>query len=548
MYTVGDYLLERLSELGIKEVFGVPGDYNLKFLDHIVEHPALKWIGNANELNAAYAADGYGRTKGVSALVTTFGVGELSAVNGIAGSYAEKVPVIQIVGSPTMAVQNAHKLVHHTLGDGEFGHFEKMHESVTEAIGSLTKENAVSEIDRVLRAAVEKRRPVYLNLPIDVAEAIVEKPSQPLLAKQATLSTREAELVTELEQALTQAKNPVVLAGNEIASFHLETYLADFIHKFNLPITTLPFGKGVFNEEDGHYLGVYAGSPTEEGLRNRVDKADLVVALGAKLTDSATSGFSYDFSENQLFSLGSDEVIIKEKHQSGIHLPAVMKEISDISYEGYKGDIQPMARLTTFTPTENSLTQRRFWEAIELFLEKGDTAVAEQGTSFFGLSTVPLKSEMSFIGQPLWGSIGYTFPAMLGSQLANKSSRHLLFIGDGSLQLTIQELGMALREKLTPIVFVINNNGYTVEREIHGPNEVYNDIPMWDYQKLPMVFGGTNQNVVTHKVSTEAELARALKAARIDTDRLQWIEVVMDQTDAPELLVKLGKIFAKQNS
>ncbi|WP_413488971.1 alpha-keto acid decarboxylase family protein [Carnobacterium divergens] len=548
MYTVGDYLLERLSELGIKEIFGVPGDYNLKFLDHIVEHPNLKWIGNANELNAAYAADGYARTKGVSALVTTFGVGELSAINGIAGSYAEKVPVIQIVGSPTMAVQNAHKLVHHTLGDGKFDHFENMHESVTEAIGSLTKENAATEIDRVLRAAVLKRRPVYLNLPIDVAEMVVEKPSEPLLPKQVSLSAREVELVHELEKALQQAKSPVVLAGNELASFHLETYLADFIHKFHLPITTLPFGKGVFNEEDEHYLGVYAGSPTEEGLRKRVDTADLVVALGAKLTDSATSGFSYDFSEKQLFSLASDEVIVKEEHLEGIHLPAVMKALRSIDYQGYQGDIQPMARLKSIKPTNQLLTQRHFWEAIEGFLEKGDTAVAEQGTSFFGLSTVPLKSEMSFIGQPLWGSIGYTFPAMLGSQLANPSSRHLLFIGDGSLQLTIQELGMALREKLTPIVFVINNNGYTVEREIHGPNELYNDIPMWDYQKLPLVFGGSQQTVTTYKVTTEVELANALKAARLDNNRLQWIEVVMDQTDAPELLMKLGKIFAKQNS
>lgn len=155
---------------------------------------------------------------------------------------------------------------------------------------------------------------------------------------------------------------------------------------------------------------------------------------------------------------------------------------------------------------------------------------------------------MHFIGQPLWGSIGYTFPSALGSQIANKESRHLLFIGDGSLQLTVQELGTAIREKLTPIVFVINNNGYTVEREIHGATEQYNDIPMWDYQKLPFVFGGTDQTVATYKVSTEIELDDAMTRARTDVDRLQWIEVVMDQNDAPVLLKKLAKIFAKQNS
>lgn len=166
----------------------------------------------------------------------------------------------------------------------------------------------------------------------------------------------------------------------------------------------------------------------------------------------------------------------------------------------------------------------------------------------FGASLVPLKSKMKFIGQPLWGSIGYTFPAMLGSQIANPASRHLLFIGDGSLQLTIQELGMTFREKLTPIVFVINNDGYTVEREIHGPNELYNDIPMWDYQNLPYVFGGNKGNVATYKVTTEEELVAAMSQARQDTTRLQWIEVVMGKQDSPDLLVQLGKVFAKQNS
>lgn len=548
MYTVGNYLLDRLNELGVEDVFGVPGDYNLKFLDQIIEHKNLKWVGNANELNASYAADGYARTKGISAFVTTFGVGELSAINGVAGSYAEKVPVVHIVGAPTMTVQKEKKLVHHTLGDGKFDHFEKMHDSITETRASLTKENAINEIDRVLKAAVLKKRSVYLKLPIDVAEFSAEPPKHPLLTEKQPLSKRENDLLQELERALIKSENPVVLAGNEIVSFHIENDLVKFITKFNLPVTTLPFGKGVIDEENEHYLGVYAGSPTEENLRNRVDNADLVIALGAKLTDSATSGFSYKFSEKQLFSIGSDEVIFKEEHQEGIYLPAVMNAICDIEYHGYTGNIQPVKRLGEFTPTNNLLTQLRFWEAIEPFLQSGDTAVAEQGTSFFGLLTVPLKSKMRLIGQPLWGSIGYTFPAMLGSQIANKESRHLLFIGDGSLQLTIQDLGLALREKLTPIIFVINNNGYTVEREIHGPNALYNDVPMWDYQKLPLVFGGTNKNVMTYKVTTELELAKAIQEARLDTNRLQWIEVVMEQTDAPELLGKLGKIFAQQNS
>ena len=77
-YTVSDYLLDRLVSLGATDIFGVPGDFNLQFLDHVIAHEQLTWVGNANELNAGYAADGYARVGGIGALVTTYGVGELS--------------------------------------------------------------------------------------------------------------------------------------------------------------------------------------------------------------------------------------------------------------------------------------------------------------------------------------------------------------------------------------------------------------------------------------------------------------------------------------
>ena len=102
IYTVADYLLDRLAQIGIRHVFGVPGDYNLQFLDHVIAHPQITWVGCANELNAAYAADGYARCKLAAALLTTFGVGELSALNGVAGSYAEYLPVCPPRGSPAV--------------------------------------------------------------------------------------------------------------------------------------------------------------------------------------------------------------------------------------------------------------------------------------------------------------------------------------------------------------------------------------------------------------------------------------------------------------
>ena len=212
-YTVGDYLLDRLSFSGISELFGVPGDYNLKFLDSVINHQQITWVGCTNELNAAYGADGYARTKGIAALLTTFGVGELSALNGIAGSYAEYVPVVHIVGAPALTSQRKGELLHHTLGDGEFSHFMRMSEPVSVAQASLTPENALTEIDRVIEEVMYTSRPGYLLLPSDVAALPVSTRAQPLPARQPPFSPSSLEaFVAAAEKHLRGAKRVSLLA------------------------------------------------------------------------------------------------------------------------------------------------------------------------------------------------------------------------------------------------------------------------------------------------------------------------------------------------
>lgn len=182
-YTIGDYLLDRLVDCGIDRLFGVPGDYNLQFLDSVIAQQNLGWVGCANELNAAYAADGYARIKGAGALLTTYGVGELSALNGIAGSYAEHVPVLHIVGAPSTGAQQRGELLHHTLGDGDFSHFSRMSEQITCSQAVLAAGNACHEIDRVLSEMLTHHRPGYLMLPADVAKAKATPPAHPLLIR-----------------------------------------------------------------------------------------------------------------------------------------------------------------------------------------------------------------------------------------------------------------------------------------------------------------------------------------------------------------------------
>lgn len=167
--SVIEHVLDRLKVLGVHHVFGVPGDFAFSVQDAILADPELEWIGCCNELNAGYAADGYARMRGFAVLSTTFGVGELSAVNAIAGAYAENVPVIHITGMPATAVQEAESLVHHTLGTGEFDLFRRMADNVVAASAVLTPHNVAAETDRLLSIAVHQRRPVYMGLPSDLA-------------------------------------------------------------------------------------------------------------------------------------------------------------------------------------------------------------------------------------------------------------------------------------------------------------------------------------------------------------------------------------------
>lgn len=120
---------------------------------------SLTWGRNVNELNAAYSADGYARVKGVGALLTTFGVGELSAVNGIAGAYAEKVPVIHLVGMPSTTSMEQKAKLHHTFGDGDFSTFFNIASHVTAAGEILSANTAAQKIDHVITQSLLHRRP-----------------------------------------------------------------------------------------------------------------------------------------------------------------------------------------------------------------------------------------------------------------------------------------------------------------------------------------------------------------------------------------------------
>jgi len=293
-HTVSDYLLGRLAELGADTIFGVPGDYTLQLLDHIVDHGQVSWTGCTNELNAGYAADGYARIRGIGALCTTFGVGELSAINAIAGSYAEYVPVVHLVGAPASGVQAAQRVVHHSLGDGIFSHFLDMHVPVTCARAVLTPATAAAEIDRVLCAVRDQHLPGYLLLPADLAEAPCPPPAEPLPAPAPITDTATLEAFTDAaRRLLATARSPQdlgLLAGLLVHRLTATAQLNAVLAAGPVPHASTLWAKSVVDENAPGFAGMYAGAISDPPAKAAIEDARVLILAGVQITD-LNSGF-----------------------------------------------------------------------------------------------------------------------------------------------------------------------------------------------------------------------------------------------------------------
>ncbi|WP_248465547.1 indolepyruvate decarboxylase [Pectobacterium versatile] len=549
-YTVGDYLLDRLTQIGIQHLFGVPGDYNLHFLDHVIRHPEIAWVGCANELNAAYAADGYARCRPAAALLTTFGVGELSAINGIAGSYAECLPVIHIAAAPSLASQHNGELLHHTLGDGDFSHFSRMAAEVTVAQASLTVENATTEIDRVIGEALAQHKPVYLFLPLDVAAAPAGTQPYPLVIPEPLRSDESLQAFTAAATTmLSEARSVSLLADFLAQRAGVAGQIQRWLDKTPLPHATLLMGKGTLNEQHRSFTGTYAGGGSHEAIRAHIEDADIIISIGVRYTDTITAGFSHQISSEKNIDIQPTLARV-----GGQVFPAVPMSDAITALENITAILAPRWDHRTITPPAlpqsehtNTLNQREFWQQMQRFLRSGDILVTDQGTSCFGAATLRLPAGCHFIVQPLWGSIGYSLPAAFGAQIAEPERRVVLLIGDGSLQLTVQELGSIIRDRLNMVIVVLNNEGYTVERAIHGPEQRYNDIAAWNWTQLPTALGANEDEIFCEQVCSPAALAQVLKQVNA-TSRFSLIEVVLPRMDIPALLHTITQSLETRNT
>lgn len=547
---IGHFLNQRLTELGIQHVFGVPGDFNLSYLEQIEEYDALEFVGNCNELNAAYAADGYARVNGFSALLTTYGVGDLSALNGIAGAYAENVPMVHISGIPPLHAVQSGALIHHTLVDGNYDNIMNCMKEFTVAQTRLTPANAATEIDRVLKQCFLERRPVHIQLPSDITHVHIDVDITPLDFKLTDSDPQIlAHVIEEIMTAIQQAKKPVFLVDIEADRFGVAHLVQAIAEKASIPFVSLSTAKNVMNESSIQYMGTYAGGASQPHVRQLVEDSDCLMSIGVRLTDVGTGYFTHQLPRKYIH-LTRQQALVFDQAYPATNLQQVLEGM----YQrlAAKKITKPILETTTPSPTQQQinpvndqekLSHDLLWRHVGQFFKAQDVIIGEVGTSNSALSGVRLPPTAKYIAQPVWGSIGYTLPALLGSLFAAPERRQILFIGDGSIQLTIQELSTIIRHDLKPIIFVLNNGGYTIERLILGEKAVYNDVQNWNYTEIGQAFNGKN-SYQKHIVETIGELKTTLDSLE-HHDSMVFIELKLPVMDAPQSLHKFADAVAQ---
>lgn len=571
---ITEFLFRRLHQIGVRSAHGVPGDYNLTALDYI-EPAGLHWVGNANELNAGYAADGYARIRGASVLVTTGGVGELSAINAIAGAYAEMAPVVHIVGTPPTQAQTGGVNLHHTLGDGNFRHFAEMAAKVTVAQANLIDAaTATDSIDRCLQACISNSRPVYIELPTDMVAAKVPASAldKPLdLSRRFTDEGFEDTEVDLIIEKIYSAKQPFIIVDGFTNRYGIAEEADELVRVTGFPTSTTPFGKGIINETYPNFHGIYAGMAGNQIYNPWAYGTDLVLRLGPLNSDVNTYGFSTIPDAHKAITFDRDFVEVTGTKYTNVHIKSLLRRILDRldknklpRQEPYPDLGVPSEELKALAPTqpEDVIDQLTFWRRISTFFRTGDIILTETGTPSLGGRDFVLPPHTHLINSSIWLSIGYMLGAAQGAALAQREllaegkqsqGRTILFEGDGSLQMTAQAFSDIIRNRLDITIFVLNNDGYTIERWIHGMKAGYNDIQPWRYLEAPNYFGAPKDDpaypVLTKRAENWGQLHEILTDKQLREGKgLNIVEVMMTKEDAPDVLKKLVQAVTKRNA
>jgi len=553
-YTVSNYILDRLKQLGIEHFFAVPGDYASIFLNTLDNEPGITRIPNINELGVGYATDGYGRFKGAAACSVQYGVGTFSILNCFAGGLVERVPMVLI--GPTLSTNSiklAHTegiLFHHATNDLQ-ADTEAMKVATVACVEVSDAALAPEQIDFALTAMLTHSKPVYIEVLQNIFGVACSQPVGTLAA--VPLISEPPNLEAALDEAWTKintATLPVLWAGVEIQRLGLQGLLQQIVDASGLCFTTTSLGKTVLDETQPAFIGTYAGPASPLLTRAVMKLTDCPIALGTIITDDYLDIMAADY--GNMIEVTDEQTRIGYQQYDFV----VMKDFLEGLLQKFQSD-QSYPRtytlpevgpepLPVYKPSD-TLTYERFYYELSNWLIAGKQItnaklILGESTSLYVFGNLMGMPQNSFVAQAAWGSLGHETGCALGVELAT-GHRPFVVAGDGGFMMICQEISSLVRQQSNAVVFVMSNGGYAIEQAFvdldaftpAGSYAPFDLLPEWDYLALAKAFGAKG-----FTVSTVEELSALLTQLETTDGIPSLVQVKIPLKDLPPQLKRLA--------
>lgn len=548
---LGDFLTAYLKKIGVRHVFGIPGDLALKLFFVLGQKHGLQVLTLSHEPGVGFAADGYARATGkIGVVCVTYGAGGHNMVNPVAGSFSERVPLLIFSGGPGEEERKLGTLIHHQAREIESQH--RIYKEVTCASRVITDpRRAAQDLHEVVCAIWAEQRPGYVEIHRDMVDREIEVPEE-LIEWDGHLRFYESdarkveEAARETAAMFNASHRPVVIAGIEIHRYKLAHDLVELAEKMGAPVLATVLGKGAFPMDHPLYMGVHVGPISPAPIVARMDEADFVLNLGCLRTDMNFGNRPPRLIQEKTAWAVDRRVDIKYHTYTDVAVRDYVRALLRQDLHNHKESVSYASNLTNGAPVPNGgsspVKVSDVLRAVNEFLAENRRymVVAESGDMLFGGLDLRVPHLGTYLAQGFYASMGFAVPAALGAQVGC-GLRPLVLCGDGGFQMTGPEISHAPIFRANPIVIVINNGGWGIFRPIAADRRDLLEIPPWRYARLAEEWGGAG-----YEVNNGTELRSALRAAH-QNKTFAIIDVHVGRDDLSPVTLKYIKAAAKRS-
>jgi indolepyruvate decarboxylase len=541
-YVVADYIIERLAQRGVQTLFGVPAAYCSALYDAAERAPDFGIVVTNSDLEAGYAADGYARVRGLSAVAVSYGPGTLSLVNAIAAAYAERSPIVVVNGGPSQAnidtQHNTGVLFSHSMGRP---HTDlDVFSNITAFCERATQVGDVPQlVDTALTTALSRQHPVYIEIPQGMLSVTCPRP---VGALDVTVPAGGAgAAATLILQQIQAASNPLVIVGVEVARYRLASKVMSFLDRLQIRWATTLLAKSTLPEQHSGFVGVFNGDKAPASLKNMIQSSGLIVALGAVFGSGHANLMIPKF--DKTIRVWDGTMVARAAAPQVVGLPALVDALDQQSVGmtpvSYPGGVPPPPGPAPATPDAPELGYQQAFDVVTepAFLDATFTVVADTFLGIYPAARIPMPSQDSFIADAVWASTGHAAGAAVGAFVPG-GKRPLVLIGDGGFQMVGQALSTMVRYQHNTVVVIVDNNLYGFEQFLLGPTYYTNPgqaplpyvvLPDWDFDAFARALGVTQVATVT----TPQALRTALAAAKTHTAGPSVIRALVGSRSLP---------------